>query len=253
MPVKLAELVACSDQLLQPQLFNDYCPNGLQVQGKAEVSRLVSGVTASQALIDHAIAGGADAMLVHHGFFWKGEDPCITGMKYSRLKGLLNNGISLIAYHLPLDAHPQYGNNAQLAKLLEIEISGGLEPGNANSVGNIGRLPVSVTADTFRQLVSDRLGREALLIPGGDHAIKTVGLCTGGAQGYIGQAAAQGVDAYLSGEISEPTVHEARELGVHYIAAGHHATERYGVQAVGEYLAQMFSLDHQFIDIDNPA
>ena len=252
MSVKLKKLLVCTDKLLKPDRFNDYCPNGLQVQGRDDISQLVSGVTASQALIDRAVECGADAILVHHGFFWKGEDPCITGMKYKRIKALLDHGISLIAYHLPLDAHPELGNNIQLAKLLGITVTDGLEPGNPNSVGNIGHLETVLSADEFNQRVSVCLGRESLLIPGGEHPIKTIGWCTGAAQGYIEQAATLGLDAYLSGEISEPTVHSARELGIHYMAAGHHATERYGVQAVGKYLADEFALDHHFIDCDNP-
>ena len=253
MPVKLQQLIKCADQLLQPHVFNDYSPNGLQVQGRDQVQCLVSGVTASQALLDRAVELGADAILVHHGYFWKGESPCITGMKYHRLKTLLSNDISLIAYHLPLDAHPQYGNNAQLATLLGITVSSGMEPDNPYSVGNVGYLDSAISADEFNRRVSHCLGRESLLINGGSHPIKTLAWCSGGAQGYIDKAAALGVDAYLSGEISEPTVHSARELGIHYIAAGHHATERYGVQAVAQYLAQQLSLDHHFVDIDSPA
>ncbi|MEE8059666.1 MAG: Nif3-like dinuclear metal center hexameric protein, partial [Pseudomonadales bacterium] len=166
---------------------------------------------------------------------------------------LINNDINLIAYHLPLDAHPKYGNNAQLAERLGIVTTGGLEPDNPYSVGNVGRLPAAIPVESFCQLVAATLGRKPLLVAGGDHKIETIGWCTGAAQGYIDQAAALGVDAYLSGEISEPTVHSARELGVHYIAAGHHATERYGVQAVGEYLAKKFELDYQYIDVDSPA
>ncbi|ARN74869.1 Nif3-like dinuclear metal center hexameric protein [Oceanicoccus sagamiensis] len=252
MPVSLKELLSCTNTLLKPEVFNDYCPNGLQVQGSDTIQTLVAGVTASQALIDRAIAANADALLVHHGFFWKGEDPCVVGIKYRRLQALLDHNINLIAYHLPLDAHPVMGNNAQLANLLGLTVTGGLEPHNPNSVGNVGRLAAAMPAADFCQQVAKALGREPLLIQSGDHPIETIGWCTGAAQGYIDQAAMQGVDAYLSGEVSEPTVHSARELGVHYIAAGHHATERYGVQAVGEYLAAEFKLDYQFIDIDNP-
>ena len=253
MPITIEALLSCCNELLKPNVFNDYCPNGLQVQGKNDISRLVCGVTASQALIDRAIEAQADALLVHHGFFWKGEDPCITGIKQRRIRSLLSHDINLIAYHLPLDAHPRLGNNAQLAERLQITTTGGLEADNPHSVGNIGRLQQPVTATAFCRRVADVLGREPLLVAGGDHLIDTIGWCTGAAQGYIEQAALRGADAYLSGEISEPTVHSARELGVHYIAAGHHATERYGVQAVGDYLAQTFDLDYQFIDVDNPA
>lgn len=253
MPVDIKELIVQLDQLLQPELFSDYCPNGLQVQGKSEISKLVCGVTASQGLIDAAIGAGADAILVHHGFFWKGEDPCVIGMKRRRLAALLKNDVSLLAYHLPLDAHPQYGNNAQLALKLGIVSSGAMDPNNPLSVGNIGKLDAPISASEFCQRVAEVLEREPLLVSAGDHPIETIAWCTGAAQGYIDQAAAVGVDAYLSGEISEPTVHSARELGVHYIAAGHHATERYGVQAVAEFLASRLDLQVQFIDDDNPA
>jgi len=253
MSVSLKEFLNCTNELLKPEAFNDYCPNGLQVQGSETINTLIAGVTASQALIDRAIEENADAILVHHGYFWKGEDPCIVGIKHRRIEALLKHNISLIAYHLPLDAHPVMGNNAQLAKLLDLTVTDGLEPGNPHSVGNIGRLAAPLSAEQFCQHVNAALGREPLFIKGGDQLIETIGWCSGGAQGYIDQAASLGVDAYLSGEISEPTVHSARELGIHYIAAGHHATERYGVQAVGEFVAEKFGLDYQFIDIDNPA
>jgi len=251
--VALTELVACADRLLGPERFQDYCPNGLQVEGRAEVRRLVSGVTASLALLEAARAAGADAVLVHHGYFWKGEAAGVVGMKRRRLRLLLENDISLLAYHLPLDAHPRLGNNAQLAQRLGIEVSGGLQPGARDPIGNVGVLPAPLAAADFARHVARQLGREPLLIAGGDHPIRTIGWCTGGGQGYIEQAAALGVDAFLSGEISEQTVHSARELGIHFLAAGHHATERYGAPAVGAWLAAELGIDHQFIDIDNPA
>lgn len=250
--VSIEQLVALADATLNPAAFKDYCPNGLQVQGRASVQKIVCGVTASQALIDSAIAARADVLLVHHGYFWKGEDACLTGMKYRRIKALLDHGINLLAYHLPLDAHPTLGNNAQLAKLLGIEVSGGLDVGNPLSVGNVGKLQQAQAPEQFCQLIEDVLARPPLLITASDKPIETIAWCTGAAQGYIDKAAALGVDAYLSGEISEPTVHSARELGVHYIAAGHHATERYGVQALGQYLAQELGLQYEFIDIDSP-
>lgn len=253
MAVPINSLITHLDELLAATQFSDYCPNGLQVEGTDKVVNLVTGVTANQALIERAIELQADALLVHHGFFWKGEPPCITGIKQRRIKALLAHNINLIGYHLPLDAHPGLGNNARLAELLGITVESGLSPADAYSVGNIGRLNPPLAAEVFCQRVEQVLGRKPLLVTAGDHLIETIGWCTGAAQGYIDQAAAQGVDAYLSGEISEPTVHSARELGVHYIAAGHHATERYGVQAVGEYLAERFGLNHQFVDIDSPA
>lgn len=249
----LNDLLARLDDLLQPSRFSDYCPNGLQVQGRAEVRRLVSGVTASEALIDAAIADGADAILVHHGYFWKGESPVVIGMKRRRLAKLLAHDISLIAYHLPLDAHPQLGNNAQLAALLGLTREGPLFPADPRAVGDVGRLPAAMPASALSAQIAERLGRQPLHVSGGDHPIQRVAWCTGGAQGFIEQAISQGVDAYLSGEISEPTVHAARESGVHYFALGHHASERYGAQALGEWCARELGLTHRFIDIDNPA
>ncbi|MGH1461044.1 MAG: Nif3-like dinuclear metal center hexameric protein [Neptuniibacter sp.] len=252
MPANLNDLVAYLDLTLCPEMFRDYCPNGVQIEGKQDVSKIVSGVTASQALIDKAIDEKADLLLVHHGFFWKGEDSCIRGMKKKRIKALLDHDISLLAYHLPLDAHPELGNNAQLAKLLGITVTGGLEPDNPRSVGNVGTLDSSISTEEFSLRIESRLQRTPLAISGGNHPIRTVAWCTGGAQGYIDKAAALGVDAYISGEVSEPTFHSAVENGIHYFAAGHHATERYGVQALGENLALKFGIQHQYLEIDNP-
>jgi|TARA_R110002050_G_scaffold176131_5_gene308967 dinuclear metal center YbgI/SA1388 family protein len=252
MSVKREDLVNYIDGLLTPSLFKDYCPNGLQVEGKGEITQLVSGVTASQALIEAAIELQADALLVHHGFFWKGENSCITKIKKKRIKALLDHDINLIAYHLPLDAHPVLGNNAQLAQRLGIEVLGGLELDNPRSIGNIGQFKRSYTPEELAEHIGAVLGRVPLVISGGEHQIKTVGWCTGGAQGYIDKAVELGVDAYISGEISEPTVHSAREQGIHYFSAGHHATERYGVQALGDALALHFDVQHHHIDIPNP-
>lgn len=253
MTIALAQLVQLANALLEPEAFSDYCPNGLQVEGRAQVRRLISGVTASQALIERAIELDADAILVHHGYFWKGEDPRVVGMKRQRLGLLLSQDISLLAYHLPLDAHPVYGNNARLADELDLEITGALQPHSPRPVGNIGRLPEAMSAIGFAAHVARRLGREPLLVQVGERPIETVAWCTGAAQSYIEQAAALGADAFLSGEVSEQTVHQARELGLHFVAAGHHATERYGAPAVGDYLARQTGLEHYFVDIDNPA
>lgn len=252
MAVSLKQLVNYCNSLLYPEKYRDYCPNGLQVEGRQRVQRIVSGVTACQALLDQAVEQRADLILVHHGYFWKGEADVVTGIKKRRLQTLLSHDISLLAYHLPLDGHPQLGNNVCLAELLNLQISGGLEPDNPLSIGLVGRLPYPLTATEFSQQIATAMGREVLHIEGGPKMIETVGWCTGAAQGYIEKAAALGLDAFISGEISEPTVHNARELGIHYFAAGHHATERYGVQALGEKLAQQFDLEHQFIDIYNP-
>ena len=248
----LRQVVDLLQSTLKPQLFNDYCPNGLQVQGKEQIQRLVTGVTASQALIDAAINLKADAILVHHGYFWKGENACVVGMKKNRLKALLMNDISLLAYHLPLDAHHELGNNVQLAKKLGLGIAEPLYPENPKQVGNIAVLDEPMSAEDFSALCERVLGQKPIHIAGANQLIKTIGFCTGAAQGFIEQAVVMGCDAYLSGEISEPTVHTARETGIHYFAAGHHATERYGVQAVGEFLAEKLGIEHVFVDIANP-
>lgn len=250
--LKRDHMLGLLDEELQVHRFSDYCPNGLQVEGREQVRRLVTGVTACQALIDAAIVEEADAILVHHGYFWKGEDQRVRGMKKQRLQSLLRHDISLFAYHLPLDAHPQLGNNAQLARRLGLHVEGALEPGNPLSIGSVGRLDEPMSAEDFAAHVEAVLGREALHIGDTQDEIETLAWCTGAAQGFIEQARSLGVDAYLSGEISEPTTHFARETGIHYFACGHHATERYGVQAVGEWLANEHGLEHIFIDIDNP-
>ncbi|HEY5603031.1 MAG TPA: Nif3-like dinuclear metal center hexameric protein [Gammaproteobacteria bacterium] len=250
--VLLQDLVDYTNTLLDIQRFRDYCPNGLQVQGKNEVQTIISGVTASQAFLDAAIAMGADALLVHHGYFWNGEDPCIVGMKRRRLARLLSAEVSLLAYHLPLDAHADYGNNAQLAKRLQFRIAGTFGRAPGDELGLHGSLATPLSPHAFTQHLKANLGRAPLHIPGAAHEVRTVAWCTGAAQNYIEQAVKLGVDAYVSGEISEPTVHIARESGIHYFAAGHHATERYGVQALGAHLAQHFDIEHRFIDIDNP-
>lgn len=253
MAVALSELSAYCDQLLRPWLFQDYCPNGLQVEGAQSVERIVSGVTASRALIEAAIADNAQAILVHHGYFWKGDDPRIRGMLRERLALLLHHNISLIAYHLPLDAQPEFGNNIGLAQQLELEVTGTMEPEQERSIGLVGRLAKPMSGDQFAAHLSERLGRAPLHVPGGKQRIETIAWCTGAAQGFIEKASRLGVDAYLTGEVSEPTVHVARETGIHFFAAGHHATERYGIQGLGERIAANFAIEHRFIDIDNPA
>jgi dinuclear metal center YbgI/SA1388 family protein len=251
MAISLSVLVEEASRYLDAARISDYCPNGLQVEGRPQVSKIVSGVTASQELIDAAIEAEADVLLVHHGYFWKGENPCITGMKQRRLKALLTNDISLLAYHLPLDVHPEVGNNVQLAAKLGITVEGLLEPENTRTVGLVGSLPEAMSAQAFARHVANVMGREPLLVEGAD-MIRRIGWCTGGGQGYIDQAIAAGVDLYLTGEASEQTFHSARENGISFIAAGHHATERYGVQALGDYLARRFAVEHVFIDCPNP-
>ncbi len=245
--LEVKKLVAYCDNFLQLEQFKDYCPNGLQVEGKATIRKIVSGVTASQALIDAAIENKADVLLVHHGFFWKGENPVLVGMKYRRIKALMDHGINLIAYHLPLDAHQQLGNNIQFANALSIK-----------NISNFGNQDLALIGDinkTSGQELSLKLtailSRKPLHISS-DRMIKRLALCTGGAQSFISDAIEQGADAFISGEISESTVHIARENNIHYFSAGHHATERFGVQALGLHLAQKYQLDYEFIDIDNP-
>ena len=252
MSARLNEIIEFCNSLLTPEKYRDYCPNGLQIEGKESVSKIVSGVTASQALLDAAVERGADLILVHHGYFWKGESEPVVGMKKRRLQTLLTNDISLLAYHLPLDGHPELGNNAQLADKLGLQISGGLEVDNPLSIGLTGRLEQPLSAEEFARRIGVAMDRDVLHIDGGKPLIETVGWCTGAAQGYIDKAAALGLDAYISGEISEPTVHSARELGIHYFAAGHHATERYGVQALADKLQRQFGIEHEFVDINNP-
>ncbi|MBZ2189631.1 Nif3-like dinuclear metal center hexameric protein [Alcanivorax sp. JB21] len=247
--LKRDDMLHALDELLAPGSYRDYCPNGLQVEGREQIRRVVTGVTACQALLDAAVIEEADAVLVHHGYFWKNEDARVRGMKKQRLQTLLRHDLNLFAYHLPLDCHPRLGNNAELGRRLGLSVTG---PLGDDGIGLVGRLPEPMTALEFARLVEDVVGREALHIGETEDEIETIAWCTGAAQGFIEQAQAQGVDAYLSGEISEPTVHFARETGIHYFAAGHHATERYGVQAVGQWLADTFGIEHVFIDIDNP-
>ena len=236
--MQLIELQRYLDTLLNVTAMKDYCPNGLQVEGRPEVARVVCGVTASQALLDAAVERQADAVLVHHGYFWRGEDARVVGLRKRRLSTLLRHDISLLAYHLPLDVHPELGNNAQLARLMGWTATASF---GEQSLGLIGDVPQALPARREAQLVGD-----------GDRVVRRVAWCTGAAQSFLESAVAAGCDVFVSGEISEPTVHLARESGVPYIAAGHHATERYGIQALGEHLAEQFGLACQFVDIDNP-
>ncbi|MDG0855953.1 Nif3-like dinuclear metal center hexameric protein [Roseateles puraquae] len=237
------------NRLLEPSRFKDYGPNGLQVEGRATVSHLVCGVTASLALIDAAIAAGADAILVHHGLFWRGQDGRVTGWMKQRLARLIQHDINLFAYHLPLDAHPALGNNAQLGARLGWVADGRF---GEQDLGFTGALPATDLA-TLTEQVQTALGRAVTAVPGDGRPLRRVAWCSGGAQGYFEAAIAAGADVFLTGEISEPQAHYARETGVAFIAAGHHATERYGVQGVGAQVAQDLGLRWQFIDIDNPA
>lgn len=241
------ELIAdyCARRL-DVDAFDDYCPNGIQVEGRAEVRRIVSGVTASQALIEAAVEAEADLLLVHHGYFWRGEAAPLTGMKARRIRALMRAGVSLLAYHLPLDAHVELGNNRQLGLRLGFA---GAAPVEDLLWGDTLETPLS--CDALRKRIAEVLQRQPLVI-GEERPLRRVAWCTGAAQGMIEQAATHGFDAFISGEISEQTVHQARELDIVYVAAGHHASERYGVQALGHELAAHFALEHRFIEIDNP-
>ncbi|CAE7734067.1 unnamed protein product [Symbiodinium microadriaticum] len=241
------------DTLLNPGAFRDYCPNGLQVEGTRAIKKLITGVTASQALIKAAIENEADALLVHHGYFWRGEDPAIVGLKRARVNLLLENNVALFAYHLPLDAHPDLGNNAQLAKLLDFKVVDQTGPPGETPLVWLGETHNALSATALAEHLQSKLGREPVWVSGGDREVNKVAWCTGAAQNFFEIAVASGADAYITGEISEPSAHIAREAGVHFYAAGHHATERYGVQAVGSHLADKFGIEHEFIDIDNPA
>lgn len=243
------DLISFLDTTLEPGRYKDYAPNGLQVEGAEQIRKVVTGVTASQALIEAAIERGADTILVHHGYFWKNEDPRVVGIKQKRLKALLTHNINLIAYHLPLDGHLTLGNNAQLAEIL------GLVPQGQASDQNLlwyGRTQATVMAEDFCLEVSQRLGREALLLGPSGRVIKRVAWCTGGAQGFFADAIALGVDAFITGEVSEQQHHLAEETGIAFIAAGHHATERFGVRALGQHLAASTGLAVEFVDISNP-
>ncbi len=247
----LFELVAFCHDMLEPARFSDYCPNGLQVDaGVTEVRRMASGVTASQALIDAAAKWDADLLLVHHGYFWKGEPSPLTGLKGARVRSLIRNGMSLLVYHLPLDAHAEVGNNRQLAERLQVSDANPVAEGDGLLWQGVFAEPISPSQLTAR--IAESLSREPLHVPAGVETIERIGWCSGAAQSYIEQAAALGLDAFVSGEISEQTVHLSRELGIHYYAAGHHATERYGVQALGQLVAERFGIQHCYIDIPNP-
>jgi dinuclear metal center YbgI/SA1388 family protein len=235
--------------LLALETFRDYGPNGLQVEGRAEVRRIVSGVTASRALIEAVIADGADTILVHHGLFWRGQDGRLTGWLKERVALLLAHGINLFAYHLPLDAHAEFGNNAQLGTRLGLTADARF---GEQALGFIG--PASdVTAQALAARVAQALGRTPMLLPGDGRALRRIGWCTGGAQDYFEAAIAAGADAFLTGEVSEPQAHLARETGVAFLACGHHATERYGAPALAAHVAERFGLEHRYIEIENPA
>jgi dinuclear metal center YbgI/SA1388 family protein len=254
--IDTSELAAWLDQTLQPGRFRDYCPNGLQVEGKASIGHIIAGVTASEALLRAAIDRGADAVLVHHGWFWKNEDQRVRGTRRTRLALALAHDLNLFAYHLPLDAHPVLGNNAQLARVVglqpDTDPTGVPRTCGADSLVWLGTAPGVHTFGQLAGRVQERLHRTPQAIGDPERPIRRVAWCTGGAQGMLADAVDAGADAYITGEISEPTVHLARETGVAFLAAGHHATERYGAQALGEAIAARFDIRVDFVDIDNP-
>jgi dinuclear metal center YbgI/SA1388 family protein len=251
--IERQQLLQTLDVLLQPERFRDYGPNGLQVEGAAQVRKIVSGVTASRALIEAAIAAQADTIFVHHGLFWRGQDGRVTGWLKQRLALLLAHNINLIAYHLPLDAHPELGNNAQLGLKLGLRAQGRFGEQDLGFMGERENRPGLENADDLAAHVEKTLKRPVVLVAEARRAVKKIAWCTGGAQGYFEAAIAAGADAFITGEISEPQAHYARESGVAFIACGHHASERYGAPAVASHVASQLGLAHEFIDIDNPA
>ena len=248
----LKDIIQWCDQTLKSHEFKDYAPNGLQIEGRSEVKKILCAVTASQDAIDAAIAQQADLLLVHHGYFWKGEPYPITGMRGKRIKALIQNDISLVGYHLPLDSHPILGNNAMIAKILELENIEALDPSELNPIGNIGYLKNPISPEDFKHLLTEKLGFNTIHLNAEKSLIQKVGFCTGGAQDFIGKAAAMNCDAYISGEVSERTFYEAKELDVHYYACGHHATERYGVQQLAQAIAEQFNIDARYFELNNP-
>ncbi len=243
---------ACND-LLQPARFKDYGPNGLQVEGKEHVGHIVSGVTASRALIEAAIEAKADVIFVHHGLFWRGQDGVVSGWMKQRLALLLAHDINLLAYHLPLDAHPELGNNAQLGQRLGLKVAGSFGEQALGLYGECVDGQAFASVNELARTLTQVLQRPPVVVPGAGRPIRRIAWCTGGAQGFFEAAIAAGADAFITGEISEPQAHLARETGVAFLACGHHATERFGAPAVAAHVAAQLGLTHQFIDIDNPA
>lgn len=244
------ELEKIINQKLNSDAIKDYVPNGLQIEGRENIQKILTGVTASLEFIDAAIARNVDAVIVHHGYFWKSETPVIRGMKYVRIKKLIENGINLYAYHLPLDLHAELGNNAQLAKMWNIQDV--MPISEQQPLVLTGNLSQEISVDEFSQMIETSLDRKPFIEASGPKMIKRIAWCSGAAQDYLEDAANAGFDAFITGEVSERTIYIARELGIHFIAAGHHATERDGVKALGQWLAQEYSFDVEFIDINNP-
>ena len=253
MTVGRDELSAVLDSELRVSAFKDYCPNGLQVEGRDEINVIVSGVTACQALLDKAVELKADAVLVHHGYFWRGEDERLVGMKAQRIRTLLEAGINLFAYHLPLDCHPTLGNNAGLARAMGLDGWQGIDPDNSTHPVFCGAFEEGACLSAIVTRLEHELQRQTLVIGEPDAVIRSAAWCTGGGQGYIDEAASYGADLFVTGEVSEQTIHVARERGLAFIAAGHHATERFGARNLGQWIAEHFGIEHHFVEIDNPA
>lgn len=246
------QLTALRDYIeseLEVGRYRDYCPNGVQLEGRPEVRRIATAVSASLQVLEAATAWGADALLVHHGYFWRNEAAPIVGLKKRRIAHLLQHDVSLLAYHLPLDAHPVLGNNAQLGRRL-----GWIEEGRfgEQDIACHGRLAQAEPLGSLVQKIGAVLQRAPLMIGDPTLEVRRIAWCSGAAQGYFEQAISLGVQAFLTGEISEQNVHLAQESGVAFIAAGHHATERFGIQALGEHLSSQFQLEHRFFDQNNP-
>ncbi|ALH96609.1 Nif3-like dinuclear metal center hexameric protein [Acinetobacter equi] len=248
----LNEIILWCNQTLKSHEFKDYAPNGLQIEGKLEVNKILCAVTASQDAIDAAISQNADLLLVHHGYFWKGEPYPIIGMRGKRIKALIQNDISLVGYHLPLDSHPRLGNNAAIADLLELENIEALDPAEKHPIGNIGFLKQPMSPEEFKDFLTSRLGFNTIHLAANKKEIHKIGYCTGAAQDFIAKAAEQNCDAFISGEVSERTFYEAKELNVHYYACGHHATEKYGVQRLAKAISEQFDIETCYFELNNP-
>ena len=249
---KLNDIINWCNSTLKSSEFKDYAPNGLQIEGAQEVTKILCAVTASQDAIDAAIAQNADLLLVHHGYFWKGEAYPITGMRGKRIRSLIKNDISLVGYHLPLDSHPTLGNNAAIAEILELENIEALDESERHPIGNIGYLDHAMTPEQFKSQLQALFHFDVIHLPCDKSTIQKVGFCTGGAQDYISKAALQNCDAYISGEESERTFYEVAELGVHYYACGHHATEKYGSQRLAKAISEQFNIEYSYFELNNP-
>ena len=248
----LTEIIQWCNQTLKTHEFKDYAPNGLQIEGNAEVKKILCAVTASQDAIDAAIEQNADLLLVHHGYFWKGEPYPITGMRGKRIKALIQHDISLVGYHLPLDAHPTLGNNVAIAEILGLEHLEALDPSERYPIGNIGYLKTAMQPEAFKVLLTEKLGFDTIHLNADKDNIQKVGFCTGAAQDFISKAAQMDCDAFISGEVSERTFYEAKELNVHYFACGHHATERYGIQRLAQAISEQFNIEYSYFELNNP-